>query len=247
MNLFLRFMGWLIVYSLFYFISLDITSNPPGTESNAFHKIFNWGILLIVSIPVWWITWKKFENTFGPRTSESLAGGGKTYFFALRNPALMYYLMTLKIFLLAMGLNGLLTLSHHKSGMKTFYIINFIVLYLYAVPFFLIKFKKLKKSLKSRLIMDPHKLAFDIDGDTITEIPISKIDKILCDNNGPAMLVKAGTDSIYIGGPQAKASGFFIEGASDICEKLKSTTQEKIVHVDSIKQSMKADGIKPAI
>ncbi len=246
MDIFLRFMGWLILYSLFYFISLDITLNPPGTEDSAFLKIFNYGILLVISIPLWWITWKKFESAFSPKM-ETRPDNKKTYTFALRNPALMYYLMILKLFLLVMGLNGVLTLSQHKEGMRIFYIINFIILYIYAIPFFLIKFKKLKKALKSRLIVDDQSLTLETDGSPSIEISVSKIDEIILDSNGPSMLVKAGSDNIYVGGRNSKASGFFVEGAAEICEQFKNTAQTKIKNVDSIKAALKTEGIKPAV
>lgn len=247
MALFLRFMGWFILYSLFYFISLDITLDPPGTENSVFHKVFNYGILLILSIPVWWFSWKKFELTFGPKATQTLEDGRKAYRFALRNPALMYYLMVLKVFLLAMGLNGILTLSHHKGGLRTFYIINFIVLYLYALPFFIIKFKKLQKALASRLIVDDRKLALETAGEIVTEIPLSGIEKIISDDAASGMLVQAGGAALYVGGRHAKGSAFFLEGAQEVCQKLKGLAQDKVENVDSIKQALKSAGIKPAV
>ena len=243
MNIFLRFMGWLILYSLFYFISLDITLNPPGTEGSAFHKIFNYGILLVISIPLWWFSWKKFESVFSPGMDEG-PNNKRVYTFALRNPALMYYLMILKLFLLVMGLNGILTLSQHKEGLKIFYIINFFVLYIYAIPFFLIKFNKLKKALKSRLIIDGGSLMLETDGSPSLEIPVSKIDEIIYDSSGPAMLVKAGSESIYVGSQKSKASGFFVKDAAGICEQLKSNVPAKIKNVDAIKEALKTEGIK---
>lgn len=247
MSLFLRFMGWLILYSLFYFVSLDFTLDPPGKEGSAFHKVFNYGILLVISIPCWWFSWKKFERTFGPTIPTDLGNGQKAYRFALRNPALLYYLMVLKIFLLALGLNGILTLSQHKSGLRTFYIINFIVLYIYAIPFFLIKFNKLKKALASRLIVDSHQLILETSGKTITDISLANIDMVLAEDSASGMVVQAGDASLYLGGQSAKGSSFYIGDAQEICEKIRVAVPDKIERVESIKQAMKAGGIKPVL
>jgi len=64
MHYFLLFMGWFIVYSLFYFISLDIALVPPGGEATSTHKIINYGVLFVLSFPIWWLTWKRFEKAF---------------------------------------------------------------------------------------------------------------------------------------------------------------------------------------
>ena len=134
MKIFLRFMGWLILWSFVYFLVLDIMGLPPGKDGPVISTI-----ILLLSFPLWWVSWKKFDRSFGPRDPQQL-DGGTARFFALRNTGLMYYLMVLKLFLLVMGANGIITLAHHQGGARVFYIINFIVLYLYALPFFFIKF-----------------------------------------------------------------------------------------------------------
>jgi hypothetical protein len=131
--------------------------------------------------------------------------------------------------------------------MRIFYIINFFVLYLYALPFFIIKVKKLKKVFTSRLVVDDQKLVLETAGKPVTEITLSSIDKIFSEDTAPGMLVQAGGASLYFGGPKAKGSSFFLEGAQEVCQKLKSAVQDKVEIVDSIKQALKSAGIKPAL
>jgi len=71
-------------------------------------------VILLMSFPAWWFSWKKFERIFDARQPEALGEDATAYAFSLRNPALMYYLMVLKLFLLAMGANGIITLEHNE-------------------------------------------------------------------------------------------------------------------------------------
>ena len=66
MHYFLLFMGWFITYSLFYFVSLDIEGVPPGGGDNPTktHMIINYGVLFVLSFPIWWLAWKRFEKIF---------------------------------------------------------------------------------------------------------------------------------------------------------------------------------------
>lgn len=242
MGYFLRFLGWLILYSLIYFLALDIIGLGPGKEPIVLSVI-----LLLVSIPAWWFSWKKFEKTFADLQPEQIGDGKTSYAFSLRNPALMYYLMVLKLFLLAMGANGIITLSHHEGILRTFYIWNFIILYLYAIPFFVIKFTKLKKAIGARLIVDNSRLSLQLAGATKVEIDIGSIDKISVEEATRGMLVESGDAKIYLGGQKAKGSGFYVEGVDAIYAKLKESAGGKVQSVDSIKDALKEAGFTPVV
>ncbi len=238
MQIFLKFLGWLILYSLLYFLSLDITGDPPGTEETAFHKIFNMGFLLIISIPLWWFSWKKFEAAFAPR--EPVADNGVTTFrFALRNPALMYYLMVLKLFLLAMGANGIITLSHHTGAARIFYIVNFIVLYIYAVPFFVIKFGKLKKALSARVTIDNAQISLVRNGTPAMRIPYEAVQMVLMQKAPPALCVAGPDGALCLSSKEAKASPFYVPGIEQIADRLQEKASPQIQQVDSLKAAMK--------
>ncbi len=242
MGIFLRFLDWLILWSLLYFTVLDFMGLGPGQD-----PILVSGAVLLLSFPVWWFTWKKFESAFWARSPKELGEGKTAYFFSLRNPPLMYYLMVLKLFLLAMGANGLIMLEHHEGIVRTFYIWNFIILYIYAIPFFVIKFIKLKKALACTLVVDDTKLSLQKNGETLTEIPLGSIERVLAQEQAPGMLIEAGAEKLYIGGREAKGSAFYTEGAQDIFKKVKEAAGEKLQTVDSIKQALKQESFKPAV
>ncbi len=242
MAIFLRFMGWLILWSLLYFTILDVMGLAPGKDPRVVS-----GVILLASFPIWWFTWKKFEKTFWAREPQDLGGGKTAYLFSLRNPALMYYLMVLKLFLLAMGANGIITLEHHKGGWRTFYIWNFFILYIYAIPFFIIKFKKLKKALACRLVVDDEKLCLQKGQEVLSEIALDAIDRVIIEEQAPGMLVGAGGSKIYVGGRQAKGSGFYTEGAESVCAAIRAAAGKKVQTVESIKDALKSSGFKPVV
>jgi hypothetical protein len=159
----------------------------------------------------------------------------------------MYYLMVLKIFLLAMGANGIITLEHHEGWLRTFYIWNFIILYIYAIPFFIIKYLKLKKALAVRLVVDKKTLALRKGTEKLTEIPVDSIDTISVEETSLGMLIEAGEKKLYLGGRQARGSGFYVEGIQDIYALLKSSAGDKLQSVDSIKAKLKAVEFKPVV
>ena len=242
MALFLRFMGWLILWSLMYFVVLDFMGLAPGKDPRVVSAV-----ILLLSFPAWWFSWKKFERVFNARQPEALGDGVTAYAFSLRNPALMYYLMVLKLFLLAMGANGIITLEHHEGWLRTFYIWNFIILYIYALPFFIIKFLKLKKALTVRLAVDEKAFTLSRGAEKLTEIALDSIDKVSVQEENLGMLIEAGDQKLYLGGRQAKGSGFYIEGVQDIYATLKAAAGDKVQAVDSIKQKLKETGFKPLV
>ncbi|MFC1591166.1 hypothetical protein ACFL43_01445 [Thermodesulfobacteriota bacterium] len=242
MAFFLRFMGWLILWSLMYFLALDCMGLGPGQDPRLVSAV-----ILLASFPVWWFTWKRFERTFGARPSQALEGGKTAYLFSLRNPALMYYLMVLKLFLLAMGANGIITLAHHEGAMRTFYIWNFIILYIYAIPFFLIKCLKLKKALGSRLVADASGLSLQHNGQALADIRFASLDRLCVEEATRGMLIEAGGEQLYLGGQKAKGSGFYIEGIEEVYAGLKAAAGDKQELVASIKETLKAAGFKPAV
>lgn len=242
MAIFLRFMGWLILWSLLYFSILDFMGLAPGKDP----KVVS-GIILLASFPIWWFTWKKFENSFWAREPQDLDDGKTAYFFSLRNPALMYYLMVLKLFLLAMGANGIITLEHYKGGWRTFYIWNFIILYIYAIPFFVIKFKKLKKALACRLVVDDKKLCLQQGSEMVSEIAFDAIDRVTIEKQALGMFIESGDTKMYVGGRQAKGSGFYTEGAETICSKIEAAAGGKVQTVEAIKETLKSAGFKPVV
>ncbi len=236
----LLFMGWLILYSLMYFISLDIIGIPPGKEDTALLKIVNYGVLFAVSIPLWWFSWRRFLKVFGANDPVTTGAGATEYRFALRNPELMYYLMILKLFLLAMGANGIIVLSHYEGVLRTFYIWNFIILYLYAIPFFVIKLLKLKKGLAARITMTDDKLC--LRAGTVSEIPFASIEKLFIDEAAPAMFVQGNSTGIYLAGKTAKLSPFYLPGAETIMHALRQKAGNKIEQPASLKQAVKQSG-----
>lgn len=241
MAYFVRFMGWLILYSFFYFLILDSMGIAPGKEGAA----VRYG-LPIISIVLWWFSWKKFESAFGPRPPQA-AGGATAYFFALRNSGLMYYLMVLKLFLLAMGANGIITLSEHTGGMRTFYIWNFIVLYIYAIPFFLIKLASLRKGLGARIVVDDKKISLQAGGATSAELNFDAIDSIVVEEATGGMLIESAGAKLFVAGPATKGSSFYTAGGEDILAQLKKTAAGKIKTAASLKEEMKQKKFKPAI
>ncbi len=241
MVFFVRFMGWLILYSLLYFLECDILGVPPGKDNPVIGTV-----ILIVSFPLWWTSWKIFDETFSARAPQP-ANGATAYSFALRNTGLMYYLMTLKLFLLAMGANGLITLAEHKGGWRTFYIWNFIILYIYALPFFFIKLGKLRKGLASRIMVDDKKIWLKAGGATAAEVAFDKIDSIAVEEATGGMLIESAGAHLFVAGPKTKGSSFFASGSGDILSKMKSVAPDKIKPVASLQQEMKQKKIAPAI
>lgn len=246
MQIFLKFLGWLILFSLLYFLSLDLTGNTPGTEATLFHKIFNMGVLGVVSIPLWWFTWKRFAAAFGPRDPQT-SGNTTTFYLALRNPALMYYLMVLKLFLLAMGANGIITLSHHSGGARIFYIVNFIVLYLYALPFFFMKLGKLRKARGALITLDERQLSMSVQGTDAARIPFESAQTVLVDGSGPSVGVIGADAALYLGGPQSKISPFYVPGIERIVATLKEKAGSKVQVVESMKGAMQERSARPIL
>lgn len=242
-KIFLLFMGWFIFYSLFYFLSLDITGHPPGKEGSALHKVFNYGILFIASFPGWWFTWKKFQKTFTP--APPAAGAALESRFGLRNPELMYYLMFLKLFLLVMGANGIITLSHHTGSARTFFIWNFIILYLYAIPFFIIKFIKLKKALQTSVRLDDTGLELRCGDKTVTRLPYAAISEALLEDATGAAVIAGDGAAICLGSTTSKLSPFYAAGIDRLVEKIREKAPDKIRSAASLKDEIKQRSIKP--
>jgi len=239
---FWKFMGWLILYSLMYFSVLDVLGLGPGKEN----RILS-GVILLLSFPGWWFSWKWFEKTFGPRPVQAQSGGETHYFFALRNAPMTYYLMILKFFLLAMGANGIITLEHHEGSWRYFYIVNFIVLYLYAIPFLIIKTKNLKKALASNLILDNTSLALQQHGESIARVAFSDTQDVFVEQDAPGALIVSPTDKIYVGGRHAKGSSFYIPEAETIIQQIKQRARNSITPVIYIKEALKQAAFKPSV
>lgn len=242
MGIFLRFLGWLILWSFLYFAVLDVMGLAPGKDP----KLVS-GAVLLLSFPIWWLTWKKFEKAFSARPARALENGKTAYYFSLRNPALMYYLMVLKLFLLVMGANGIITLEHHKGAWRTFYIWNFIILYVYAIPFFVLKLIKLKKALACRLVVDDAALTLERDNKPLSVIRLDAVDRVRVQEQGPGLVIESGAEKLYVGGQAAKGSAFYTEGAQEILGKIRERSGEKIETVDSIGQVLKQASFKPAV
>jgi len=241
MSYFLRFLGWLILYSLFFFIAADIMVVGPEGVPLALNLT-----LAVLSIPVWYFTWSAFDKSFGAPKIQ-LSGSAGEYSFALRNSALNYYLLTLKLFLLAMGANGIITLSHHQGGARIFYIINFILLYSYAIPFFIIKTRKLIKAKASKIIVDEDKLSLQTDGRVVTAIAFNTIDTISIDEDAFALLIESSGSKLYICGQKAKGTAFFVVGADKINDILKQKAGNKFKKVASMKAELKRLNFRPAV
>ncbi|MCP4716712.1 MAG: hypothetical protein GY868_16445 [Deltaproteobacteria bacterium] len=241
MTYFWRFMGWLILYSFIYFLVLDIIGVGPGKE-NILLSI----AVFLISFPFWWITWNKFNTAFSSKPPIDLGSGKKNYSFALRKTAMTYYLMILKLFLLVMGANGIITLDHHEGGWRTFYIWNFVILYVYAIPFFIIKCLKLKKGLAAKLIMDNTTLTLMLNKKSITEIQFNAIERVQLEESSLGMLIESSGSKLYIGGKDAGGSSFYLSGIEEIYKKLQEAPNvfEK---TGSIKNAMKQISFKPAI
>jgi len=246
MYYFLRFMGWLILYSFLYFLSLDIMGFPPGQEVTVFQKVFNFGFVPLVSVPVWLLTWKKFASVFGPNPPATTPGGETEYTFALRNPALKYYLMGLKLFLMVMGANGIIALDHYEGGTRIFYICNFVVLYLYAPTFFIIHVRKLKKAIRAKVLQSDQTLRLVCDGQTVSEIPLNSIQRVVVEEEVHGMLIEGAHARLYLGGAKAKGSPFYLVGVEQLWTRLKQR-DPKIQNTTSIKKELKEAAFKPYV
>jgi len=155
--------------------------------------------------------------------------------------------MTLKPFLLAMGLNGILTLSHHHGGWKIFYIVNFFVLYLYALPFIFIKGGKLRKALQTKLIVDEAGLRLKKADEVVAAIPYASIKSVLVEEPSLGIIVEGEESTLYVGGQKAKGSSFCLVGIEQVWEKLKEKAADKSRSVEAIKGELKTLGFKPFI
>jgi hypothetical protein len=246
MQVFLKFMGWLILYSLLYFLVLDITGHGPDMkDAPGFIRTLNFYLMPLIALPLWWFSWKKFETAFGPREPRHTQDG-ITCTFALRNPALMYYLMVLKLFLLAMGANGIITLSHHGRGAQIFYIINFIVLYIYALPFFIIKYGKLRKALHACVTAGDSAISLAIKGRQPLTIAYADAQAVLLQQDPPALCVAGEQGAVVLGSPKARLSAFYVPGLERVIDMVreKAGTTEL---VSGMKPAMKERGIKPLL
>ncbi len=101
----------------------------------------------------------------------------------------MYYLMALTLFLLVMGANGIITLSHHHGGARIFYIIDCIVLCLYALPFFIIKFGNLRKALHAEVTAGERAISLLIAGKPALSIPYADARAVLIEQEPLALCV----------------------------------------------------------
>lgn len=241
---FVRFMGWFILYSFLYFLILDIAGYPPGDKGPQALQNFLYYGLSLISIPIWWFSWKWFEKKFGNRLPAA-DGDTRLYFLSLRSPALMYYLMILKPFLLVMGANGVITLEFHEGGWRTFYIWNFIILYIYALPFFIIKTLKMKKAYQAKIMLSGSSLSLFLKESPVAQIPFSEIQAVTLDSSGQAALVEGSGQAILVAGKEAKITSFYAEGAEEICSKLKEAAGDKVKTVESLKAEIKARSFKP--
>jgi hypothetical protein len=247
MQIFLKFMGWAILYSLLYFLLLDILGYPPGmTGAPQFVKTFNYFILPVISIPLWWFSWRWFEKLFSSRDSVNTPSG-TVYRFALRNPALMYYLMVLKLFLLVMGANGVITLDQHGKGAQIFYVINFIVLYIYALPFFIIKFIKLKKALQASVTVDEARITLAVKETPVVSIVYADVQSVLVEADPPALCIIGPAGAVCLGGNRSRISPFYVSGLEKIIATLREKAGSKVEEVTGMKAVLKERGIKPLL
>ncbi len=247
MQIFLKFMGWLILYSFLYFLVLDFSGHGPDMkDAHDFIRTLNFYLMPLITLPLWWFSWKKFEKTFGPREPQS-THDGVTCTFALRNPALMYYLMVLKLFLLAMGANGIITLANHQGGARIFYIINFIVLYIYAIPFFIIKFIKLKKSLQTTVAADPNRINLAIRQTPVISIAYDEAQALLLETDPLALCVTGSNGAVCLGSKKSRISSFYVPGLERIVEIVRGKAGSKVEQVTGLKAALKARGIKPML
>ena len=246
MQVFLKFMGWLILYSFLYFLVVDITGYGPDMKNApGFIRTLNFYLMPLISVLLWWFSWKKFKTAFGPREPQR-AQDGITCTFALRNPALMYYLMVLKLFLLAMGANGIITFSHHGRGAQVFYVINFIVLYAYALPFFIIKFGKLKKALHAVVTAGDSAISLAIEGKQPLRIEYVNAQAVLVQQDPPALCVAGGQGAVCLGSRKARVSPFYVPGLEQVIAMVREKAG-KAEQVSDMKTAMKERGIKPAL
>lgn len=244
MQIFLKFMGWFIVYSFFYFLLLDILGYPPGmTGAPQFVKTFNYLILPVISIALWWFSWRWFEKLFGPREPESTPAG-TVYRFALRNPALMYYLMVLKLFLVVMGANGVIVLDQYGRGAQIFYIINFIVLYIYALPFFIIKFIKLKKALQATVTADESRISLAIKQSPAVSIDYAGAQAVLLEADPPALCVTGPNGALVLGSRGSRVSAFYVPGLEKVIALVREKAGSNVEQVTGLKAVLKQRGIK---
>jgi len=244
MQAFLKFMGWLILYSLLYFLVLDVGGYGPDMKgAPPFIRTLNYYLMPLITLPLWWFSWKKFERAFGPREPRRTPDGVACT-FALRNPALMYYLMVLKLFLLAMGANGIITLSHHQGGARIFYIVNFIVLYLYALPFFIIKFGKLKKALRAEVFAGESAISLSITGKAPLSIPYADAQAVLIEQEPLALCIAGAQGAVCLGSAKARVSPFYVPGLDQVAEIVQAKAGARLEQVTGLKATMKNRGIK---
>jgi len=213
------------------------------TGAPQFVKTFNYFIMPIISVPLWWFSWRWFENLFGPREPENTPAG-TVYRFALRNPALMYYLMVLKLFLLVMGANGIITLSQHSRGAQIFYIINFTVLYFYALPFFIIKFIQLKKAMQATVTADENRISLAIKETPAVSIDYADAQAVLLEADPLALCVKGPNGALCLGSRGSRVSAFYVDGLERLAATVREKAGSKVEQVTGLKAVLKERGIK---
>jgi len=106
---------------------------------------------------------------------------------------------------------------------------------------------KLKKALTVRLVVDKKTLTLRRGTENLTEITLDSTDKVSVEETSLGMLVEAGDRSLYLGGRQARGSGFYVEGIQAIYEILKAAAGDKFQSVESIKKKLKEVGFKPVV
>ena len=129
--------------------------------------------------------------------------------------------MVLKLFLLALGANGVLAVEYHQGASRIFWIVNFFVLYIYAIPYFIYKLKKILKASASTIIIDKNNISLRKENESLVEIPVKSIDKLIIEEAVSGLLIEGGGSRLYIGGPNAKGSMFYINSADEIIQNLK--------------------------
>ena len=68
-------------------------------------------LLMPVSVPLWWLGWKRFRQNFVARQPVDLGEGRTAFFLSLKKPTLKFYFSLLEIFLPIMAANGVITLE----------------------------------------------------------------------------------------------------------------------------------------
>jgi hypothetical protein len=154
--------------------------------------------------------------------------------------------MLLKPFLLVMGANGIITLDQHGGGWKIFYIINCIVLYIYALPFFIIKFIKLKKALQAAVTVDDTGISLSVKGKQLAGIAFADAQSVMVESEPLGLCVSGPGGSVCLGSRKSRISGFYIPGLEQIVEIVRAKAG-RVEQVSGLKGSLKGRGIKPLL